>query len=80
MNEFRTRTVWGILFALSILGVILLGSYTFALLFLILSILVLREFYTLCRKAGFSPQVYPGLVAGVAIFILSFFIAQQSNN
>lgn len=80
MNEFRTRSVWGILFATSILGAILLGSYTFALLFLILSILVLREFYSLCCKAGFSPQVYPGLVAGVAIYILSFFTAQQFIN
>lgn len=78
MNEFRTRTVWGILFATSILGAILLGSYSFASLFLILSLLILREFYSLCRIAGFSPQVYPGLVAGAAIFVLSFFIAQQS--
>ncbi|MCX6238167.1 MAG: phosphatidate cytidylyltransferase [Bacteroidia bacterium] len=78
MSEFRTRTVWGFLFVTAILGAILLGSYTFALLFLILSVLVLREFYFLCRMAGFSPQIYPGLAAGAAIFSLSFFTAQHS--
>jgi len=78
LNEFRTRTVWGFLYVVVLLGAILLGPYTFAVLFLILSVLVLREFYSLCRIAGFSPQVYPGLIAGTAIFIISFFVARQT--
>ena len=78
MKEFRTRTVWGILYVIVLLGAIVIGSYTFAALFLILSVLVLREYYSLCRKAGFSPQVYPGLFAGAVLFALSFFIAQHS--
>ena len=78
MNEFRTRTVWGFLYVVVLLGAILLGSYTFAALFLILSVFVLREFYSLCRIAGFSPQVYPGLIAGAAIFMISYFVAKQT--
>ena len=78
MNEFRTRTAWGFLFVTAILGAILLGPYTFVLLFLVLSVLVLREFYSLCRISGFNPQVYPGLAAGAAIFVLSFFVARHS--
>jgi len=78
LKEFRTRAVWGILFATTIIGAILLGSYTFALLFLILSVLALREYYSLCVLAGFSPQVYPGLIAGTVVFILSFLTAQHS--
>lgn len=78
MNEFRTRTVWGFLYVVVLLGAILLGSYTFAALFLILSVFVLREFYSLCSIAGFSPQVYPGLIAGAAIFMISFFVAKQT--
>ncbi len=77
MKEFRKRTVWGILFVTTILGAILLGPFTFAILFLILSVLVLREYYTLCQKAGFSPQVYPGLVVGATVFALSYFVAQK---
>lgn len=78
MDEFRTRTLWGILYVAVLLGAILLGPYTFAVLFLVLSVLALREFYSLCRIAGFSPQVYPGLIAGAAIFILTFFVAQHT--
>ncbi len=78
MKEFHTRTVWGLLFVTALAGAILLGSYTFAVLFLILSGFVLREFYSLCREAGFSPQVYPGLFAGLVIFVLSFFVAQHT--
>lgn len=78
MKEFQTRTVWGILFVTTILGAILIGSYTFALLFLVLSVLALREYYSLCVLAGFSPQVYPGLIAGATVFALSFFIAQET--
>lgn len=78
MKEFRIRTLWGILFVSAIMGAILLGSYVFASLFLILSVFTLREFYALCRLAGFSPQVYPGLITGTSIFILSYFIASQT--
>ena len=77
MKELHTRTIWGILFAVVLTGAILWGPYSFAALFLILSVFALREFYTLCVEAGFSPQVYPGLIAGAAIFISSFFTAQH---
>ena len=78
MNEFWTRTLWGFIYVIVLLGAILLGPYTFASLFLILSVLALREFYSLCKIAGFSPQVYPGLLTGAVIFVLSFFAANQS--
>lgn len=78
MKEFQVRTLWGALFVTVLLGAILLGPYTFALLFLILSVFALREFYLLCRTAGFSPQFYPGLIAGALLFIISFFIAKHS--
>lgn len=78
MKEFYTRSIWGILFVTVLTGSILIGSYTFASLFLVLSGFALREFYALCRKAGYSPQVYSGLVSGAAIFVLSYFVAQKS--
>jgi len=78
LKELQTRTIWGFFFVSAILGAILLGPYTFAVLFLIFSVLALREFYLLCRIAGFSPQVYPGLIVGSAIFVLSFFTAKHS--
>ena len=75
MKELRARTIWGLVFATSLAGAILIGSFTFAALFLTLSVFVLREFYCLCKKAGYSPQLYPGLVTGTAIFFVSFLVA-----
>ena len=78
MKELHTRTIWGLLFAAVLTGAIILGEYPFGLLFLVLSIFALREFYVLCREAGYSPQIYAGLFVGTAIFLLSFFIAKQA--
>ena len=78
MNELKTRTIWGLLFVTAIIGAILIGSYTFAALFFVLSVMTLREFYSLCRTAGFSPQFYPGLIAGATIFVISCFVARQT--
>ena len=77
MKEFQVRTIWGLIFASTLTGAILLGPFTFAMLFLILSVFVLKEFYTICEKGGFSPQVYPGIAAGIMLFILSFLIAEE---
>ena len=76
MKELHTRTIWGILFATVLTGAILLGPYSFGVLFLMLSVLALHEFYALCKAAGFSPQVYPGLFIGFSLFALSFFYAR----
>ncbi len=78
LKELHAGSIWGILYAIALTGAILLGSYIFATLFLIFSVFALREFYSLCRAAGFSPQVYPGLFVGAIIFVLSYFIAEQS--
>ncbi len=75
MKELVTRSIWGLLFATALTGAILLGPYAFAILFMIFSGFILREFYALCCEAGYSPQIYPGLLVGIAIFVTSFLIA-----
>ena len=65
------------MFAIVLTGAIILGAYSFGLLFLGLSLFALREFYALCREAGYSPQVKAGIFVGAATFVLSFFIAKQ---
>jgi phosphatidate cytidylyltransferase len=67
--------MWGILFVIVLTGAILSGPYTFALLFLLLSVFILKEFYSLGVQAGYSPQIFPGLLTGGIIFILSFLLA-----
>ena len=78
MKELQIRTIWGILFVVVLTGAILFGPYTFALLFLLLSVFILKEFYSLAVKAGFSPQIIPGLVTGGIIFVLSFLVVNNA--
>lgn len=78
MKELHTRTIWGFLFATVLTAAIIWGPISFAILFLIISVFALREFYALCHEAGYSPQVYAGLTAGLIIFILSYLSAKQS--
>jgi phosphatidate cytidylyltransferase len=75
LKDLQIRTIWGILFVVVITGAILLSHYTFALLFLLLSVFILKEFYHLALQAGYSPQIFPGLLTGGIIFILSFLVA-----
>ncbi len=78
MKELHTRTIWGILFVAVLAGSIILGAFTFGVLFVTISAYVLHEFYSLCREAGYSPQIYPGLILGQLIFLLSFLIARHT--
>jgi phosphatidate cytidylyltransferase len=78
LKDLRIRTLWGILFVVVLTGAILFGPYTFALLFLFLSVFILREFYSLAVQAGLSPQIYPGLLTSGIIFILSFLLANNA--
>jgi phosphatidate cytidylyltransferase len=74
-KDIWTRTLWGIMFVIVLTGAILSGPYTCALLFLVLSVFILREFYSLTVQLGYSPQVVPGLLTGGIIFILCFLCA-----
>lgn len=78
MKELHLRTIWGFLFVVVLTGAILLGALTFGLLFLLLSLLALHEFYTLCKTAGYSPQVIPGLLTGALVFVAAYFNAQKA--
>ncbi len=77
MKEIHKRTLSGILFVAILTGAIYLGPLTFGILFLVLSFFVLREFYSLGTIAGYSPQVYPGLVVGTVLFLFSFLVVND---
>ena len=64
------------LFAIVLLGAILLGPWSFALLFGLFSIFILREFYKLSKTAGISPQKNLGMIIGGVIFLLTFLNAK----
>ena len=72
MNDLVTRTLSGILFVGIIVAAILLGQWFFALVFLVLSVLGLFEFYKLVSKTGIKPQIVTGILLSIAVFSITF--------
>jgi phosphatidate cytidylyltransferase len=72
LKEFQKRSISGLLFAAVLLGAIVIGPWSFALLFGVFSIFILREFYQLSKVSGISPQNNVGLVIGGIIFFVTF--------
>jgi len=76
LKEFLKRSISGLLFAAVLLGAILYSPWSFALLFLLFSIFILREFYLLSKSSGLFPQTNLGITLGAIIFLLVFFQAK----
>ena len=76
MKEIQKRSISGLLFAIVLLGAILLGPWSFALLFGLFSVFILKEFYKLSKAAGISPQKNLGMAIGGLIFLLTFLNAK----
>ncbi len=76
MKEFPKRSISGLLFATVLLGAIVLGSWSFALLFGLFAVSILREFYQLSKTAGISPQKNVGLAIGGLTFLMTFLYAK----
>ncbi|HEX3009181.1 MAG TPA: phosphatidate cytidylyltransferase [Bacteroidales bacterium] len=77
MNNFFKRAITGALFVIVLLGSILLHPLTFALLFSVVLVLGLLEFYRLIKAKDIHPQKYIGIALGVVFFLASFRNAQN---
>ncbi len=75
MSTFVQRTITGTLFVLVIVGSIILGRYSFFVVFLGLTLATLYEFYRLTFKARVRPQHLYGLVLGAVIFTVNYLFA-----
>ncbi len=75
MTSFLKRTISGALFITLIIGAILLGQYTFSLVFFVLMELTMLEFYKLSFKARVKPQHYFGMTLGAVVFAINYFFA-----
>jgi phosphatidate cytidylyltransferase len=64
----KTRAITGFFFVLVMLGSVLLGAYVFGAFFLLLSCLVLHEFYRLVSQTVAKPDIPWGITNGVFIF------------
>lgn len=71
MNNFWTRAITGTLFVAVMVGCIVWSYLSTCILFGIIVLVGLWEFYTLLEKSGNSPQKYFGIISGLGIFIFS---------
>jgi len=55
MNNFWQRLITGVIFLTILISGILINQWTFAFLFLIISILAQTEFYNIIKKHGYKP-------------------------
>lgn len=72
MNNFFKRTITGALFVLVLLGSIIWGPFSFAILFSLVIVLALIEFYDMVKVKDIHPQKYIGILFGVLIFLAAF--------
>lgn len=77
LNNLQQRVLAGIAGGAIFIGAIYFSQWTFAGLFLLLTMLGIREFYQLLTLRGFAPNYNAGIVLGCALFVLTFLLQQQ---
>ena len=77
-SNLPQRIATGLLGASGIVFGIVYSEWTYLLVFFIICILSLREFYKLSGLDGMIPQKTFGTICGLTIFFLSFFIERGS--
>jgi len=75
LSTFLKRTISGTLFVIIIIGSILLGRYSFLLVFVTLMLFSLYEFYKICLQSRVRPQILYGMLLGALIFATNYFFA-----
>lgn len=75
MNNIITRSLTGAIFVLLIVASILIGSITFYLIFSIIIIISMLEFYNLSSFALANPQKWLGIFTGWLFFTINYFYA-----
>jgi phosphatidate cytidylyltransferase len=74
LKNLLIRTLTGTLYLTVFIIALIAGKYSFAALFLAISLIALREFYNLVVIAGYQPLQYLGMFTGGILFLLAFLI------
>lgn len=77
MNNFFKRAITGALFVVVLMGSILWHPISFAVLFSVVVVLGIAEFYKLLKPKDIHPQKYVGIIFGLLIFLAAFQNAQN---
>lgn len=69
MSNFWQRLLTGTIFVAAIFAAIIYGPLSFQLLFLLVSIISLKEFYAIIKNDTRQPNEYIGILVGVILYI-----------
>ena len=72
MSNLVIRSITGTIYAGTIIACLMLGKLTSTILFFILMVMALLEFYSIVKKDNEQPQVVIGLLTAVGIYFSSF--------
>ncbi|WP_207433867.1 phosphatidate cytidylyltransferase [Sabulibacter ruber] len=72
LSNLQLRVLAGVIGGAVFIGAIYWNQWTFFLLFLVLTVLGLLEFYRLLSEKGFFPNEFFGVLAGVSLYGLVF--------
>lgn len=77
MNSILTRALTGAIFVLLLVASILIGSITFYIIFSVILIISMLEFYNLSNFASANPQKWLGIFTGWLFFTANYFYASD---
>jgi phosphatidate cytidylyltransferase len=66
----KTRAITGFFFIIVMLASVLMNHWVFGGFYLVLSVLCLREFYSLVKESGASPNQAIGILNGIFIYVI----------
>lgn len=77
MSNLVQRTITGIIFLTVVIGAMVLSKYSFFIIFELIVIGAMYEFYTLAEKKKFNPQKIYGIVIGASLFAANYFFVNN---
>jgi len=77
LKNIIQRTISGVLYLAIIIGSLIGGQVTFGLIFLLICLIALYEFYGLPLALGAYPLLWYSLLSGAIIFVLSFLVSSE---
>jgi phosphatidate cytidylyltransferase len=75
LKNFTKRTITGLTFVIIICACIILHPFAFASVFAVITVIGLTEFYNLTSSVNTHPWKYPGVIAGLILYITNFLFA-----
>ena len=79
MSNILVRAITGFFFVSFIIVATILGDWYFQVLFGIVAILSLNEFYSLFKNSNVKPNISQGIIVGALLYLLSLYSIYQNE-